>query len=76
MLPCYLHISVPELTAKEQILSAFYDKILAKHGKTNENDDRFFVGVFDLSWTCRVDGGLPVSRCEHPVIVWSLSSHG
>lgn len=76
MLPCYLHISVPELTVKEQILSAFYDKILAKHGKINENYDRFFIGVFGFSWTCRVDDGLPVSRCEHPVIVWSLSSCG
>lgn len=73
MLPCYLYITVPELTAKEHILSAY--KILAKHGKISENYDKVLISVFGLSWTCRVDGGLPVSRCGHPVIVWSLSSH-
>lgn len=75
MLLCSLHICVPELTlAKKQILSAFYGMILAKHPKSNENYDRFYVSGF--TWTCRADGGLPVSRCGCPVTVRSLSSHG
>lgn len=76
MLLCRLHICVPEFTlAKEQILSAFCGMILAKHPKIHENYDRFLVDVFGFSWTYRVDGGLPVSRCGCPVTVWSLSSH-
>lgn len=63
MLLCHLHICVPELTlAKEEILSALYGMIMAKHPKINENYDRVLVDVFGFSWTCRVDGRLLVSR--------------
>lgn len=56
---------MPELTlAKEQILSTFYGMIMAKHPKINEDYDRFLVDVFGFSWTCRVDGSLPVSRWD------------
>jgi len=68
MLLCHLHICVPELTsAKERILSAFYGTILAKQYKINEDYHRFLVDVFGFSRTCRVDGGLPFSRCRCPV---------
>lgn len=54
---------MPELTlAKEEILSALYGMIMAKHPKINENYDRVLVDVFGFSWTCRVDGRLLVSR--------------